>query len=172
MAIRKLFYYWQFIAVIALPLWLVVGWPIFGEGGWGVFGVFFAAAALGIALLVVSLLIYARKDVRLARAVSWPDVGVLALWHALIIASGFYAASSPWLSVLVIVVGLFAFWFSIWEFVDSARRAMRATMDQFEAAARPQAPHVSDMHDPAQGTGFTRTPDPNVIIVQEQPREE
>ena len=172
MAIRKLFYYWQFIAVVALPLWLVVGWPIFGEGGWGVFGVFFAAVALGISLLVVALLIYARKDVRLARAVSWPDVGVLALWHTLIVASGFYAAVSPWLSVLVIVVALFAFWFAIWEFVDTARRRMRATMDQFEAAARAPMPHVSDMPDPAQGTGFTRTPDPNVIIVQEQPRED
>lgn len=172
MAIRKLFYYWQFAAVIVLPLWLLIGWPIFGEGGWGIFGVLFAAIAVGIALLVVALLIYARKDVRLARAVSWPDVGVLAVWHALIIVSGFYAASSPWLSVLVIIVGLFAFWFSIWEFVDTARRRMRATMDQFEAAARPPSPRVSDMQDPTHGPGFTRTPDPNVIVVQEKPNEE
>lgn len=172
MALRKLFFYWQFIAAVALPLWLVIGWPIFGAGGWQVLGVFVGAVVLGIALLVVALLVYARKDVRDTRMVSWPDVGVLALWHVLIIGLGFYAAASPWLTVLVIAVGIGAFWFTIWELFDAARRRMRATLDQFDVAARPVTVQFDDLRETTQQPGFTRTPDPNVIVVQEKPNEE
>lgn len=153
MFLRRLFFYWQFIAVVVLPLWLVVGWPIFGAGGWKVLGVFFGAVVLGLALLIVSLLFYARKDVRETKTVSWRDVGVLTLWHALIIGVGFYAASSPWISVLVIVVGVLAFWFALWELLAAARRRVRSVIDLIEETAKP--------------THLQR--DLNVIVIDEEP---
>lgn len=177
MIIRRAFFYWQFAAVVVLPVWLVVGWPIFGAGGWAVLGVFLGAVVLGLAMLIVSLLFTARKSVRTERALSWADVGVLAVWHALIVAVGFYASASPWLSILVIVVGVAAFWFAIWELVDAARKRMRVVMDDLEKAAKPA-------HLQAEGAGSfdagtwkatpsdrrTAThPDPNVIIIEEKP---
>lgn len=153
MFLRRLFFHWQFIAVVVLPLWLVVGWPIFGAGGWKVLGVFFGAVVLGFALLIVSLLFYARKDVRETKTVSWRDVGVLTLWHALIIGVGFYAASSPWISVLVIVVGVLAFWFALWELLAAARRRVRSVIDLIEETAKP--------------THLQR--DLNVIVIDEKP---
>ena len=153
MFLRRLFFYWQFSAVVVLPLWLVVGWPIFGAGGWKVLGVFFGAVVLGLALLIVSLLFYARKDVRETKTVSWRDVGVLTLWHALIISVGFYAASSPWISVLVIVVGVLAFWFALWELLAAARRRVRSVIDLIEETAKP--------------THLQR--DLNVIVIDEEP---
>lgn len=176
MIIRRAFYYWQFIAVAVLPLWLVIGWPIFGPGGWQVFGVFLGAVLMGVGLLAVSLLIYARKEVRLAKAVSWPDVAVLAAWHATIIAVGFYADSSPALSVAMVIIGLAAFWFAIWELYSAARKRMAAMMTLIDETAKapggtspfggPVTPPADPFHGPA------ATADPNVIIVREKPASE
>ena len=126
MIIRRIFYSWQFVAVAVLPLWLLIGSAIFGTGGWAVLGVFFGAVALGLSLLVVALLVYARKEVRSSRTVSWADVGVMTLWHGLIIGIGFAESASGWLSVLVVFVGMGAFWFALWELYDAARKRMRA----------------------------------------------
>jgi hypothetical protein len=135
--IRRAFFYWQFIAAAVLPLWLVVGWPIFGAGGWKILGVFVGAVLLGLALLAVAVLNYARKEVRRKRIVSWPDVAMLTLWHALIVFVGFYADVAPWVSILVIVVGVAAFWLSAWELYVAARRRVRTVMTQIDELARP-----------------------------------
>lgn len=139
MIIRRAFYHWQFIAAGALPLWLLVGASIFGSGAWAVLGIFFGAVLIGLGLLLVALVIYARKEVRATRAVSSADVGVLALWHALIILIPFSTDAGGWLSVLVIIGGLFVFWFALWELFDAARRRMRTMVDLVEQTARGQS---------------------------------
>lgn len=185
MIIRRAFYYWQFIAAFVLPLWLVIGWPIFGAGGWQVLGVVLGAIILGVALLIIALLFFARKEVRVERAVSWADVGVLSLWHATIIAVGFYASSASWLSVAMVVIGICAFWFALWELFTAARRRMQAMMDLIEQTAQPGAVFppagfsAPDFTEPASGhtppqpsahtPPHTTTHDPNVIIVREKP---
>ncbi len=177
MLLRKFFFYWQFIAVVLLPLWLVIGWPIFGAGGWKVLGVFFGAVVLGLALLIVSLLFYARKDVRETKTVSWSDVGVLFVWHALIIGVGFYATASPWLSVLVIVIGVAAFWFALWELFAAARRRVRTVIENIENNAKPaylqpqQGASTSASTGASTDAGDSRASarDPNVIVIREKP---
>lgn len=173
MFVRKAFLYWQFAAVIVLPLWLVVGWPIFGAGGWKVLGVFLGAVVLGFGLATVAGLIYARKDVRVTRAVSWPDVGVLALWHALIIAVGFYAESAPLLSIAVIIVGAGAFWLAVWELYTAARRRVRAVMTEIELASQPgylEARRAGESGRAFRSAGATR--DPSVVVITEKPTQD
>lgn len=167
MFLRRIFYYWQFIAAGVLPLWLLIGWSLFGAGGWQVLGVLVAAVVLGLGLLVVGLLIYARKDVRQARAVSWPDVGVLALWHALIAAVGSYAAASPWLPVLAIIVGIGAFWFAAGELYVAARRRVREVIDLIDDTARSLPTDARP--GPAAFDGRPAPRDPNVIVIREHP---
>jgi hypothetical protein len=165
--LRRVFFYWQFAAAVVLPAWLVIGWPIFGAGGWAVLGVFFAAVLLGMWLLTVSLLIFARREVRANRAVSWPDVGVLAVWHALIIAVGFYAQVAPFLSIMLILVGVGATWLAAWELYAAARRRVREVMVEIELAAqtadplRPQVPGRST-------SGASAYRDPSVIVIPEK----
>lgn len=169
MLIRRAFFYWQFIAAAVLPLWLVVGWPIFGAGGWKILGVFVGAVLLGLALLAVALLNYARKEVRRKRIVSWPDVAMLAVWHALVVFVGFYADVAPWVSILVIVVGVAAFWLSAWELYAAARRRVRTVMSQIDDLARPITPAPGirrDLH------GSHRAePDASTIVVPERDAE-
>ncbi|MCU1443921.1 MAG: hypothetical protein JWQ59_2071 [Cryobacterium sp.] len=166
---RKAFFYWQFAAVVVLPAWLVVGWPIFGAGGWKVLGVFFGAVLLGLGLLVVSLLLYARKGVRASRAVSWPDVGVLAVWHALIIAVGFYAEVAPLLSILVILVGVGAFWLAVWELYSAARRRVRAVIEEIELAAQPES--LQRPQAPGQPLSGAHRRPPVIVIPEKRDRE-
>ncbi|MDJ0349199.1 MFS transporter [Cryobacterium sp. PH29-G1] len=146
MIIRRAFYHWQFIAAGALPLWLLVGSSIFGSGAWAVLGIFFGAVLIGLGLLLVALVIFARKEVREMRAVSFADVGVLTLWHALIIAIPFSTDAAGWLSVLVIIGGLAVFWFAVWELFDAARRRVREMVDLVEQTARGPAAPTAPQH--------------------------
>ena len=175
MIIRRAFYHWQFIAAGALPLWLLVGSSIFGSGAWAVLGIFFGAVLIGLGMLLVALVIFARKEVREIRAVSYADVGVLALWHALIIAIPFSTDGAGWLSVLVILGGLAVFWFAVWELFDSAKRRMRAMVDLVEQTARGSAsagasrplPYASPNTSKPTPT-FGRPATPEVIIIEEK----
>ena len=180
MIIRRAFYHWQFIAAAVLPLWLLVGSAIFGSGGWAVIGVFFGAVILGLSLLVVALVIFARKEVRETRTVSWADVGVLGLWHLMIISIGFSNNASGWVSLLVVLVGVGAFWFALWELVTAARARMRAMIDLIDQTARtpgagaarpsmspnPAAPAASQSRIPHP---FSPRADPEIIVIKEKP---
>ncbi|TFD74375.1 MFS transporter [Cryobacterium fucosi] len=175
MFVRRFFYYWQFIAVVVLPAWLMVGASVFGASGWMVLGSFFGGVILGIGLLLVALLIYARKDVRALRAVSWADVGVLALWHALVVALGF-TASSAGLPLLVVAAGLAAFWFVIWEFYSAARARMREMLVVIDETARFGSMPAGGAQGSAPGSPkpprFDSTADPAVIVIHEKPTEQ
>lgn len=168
MIIRRVFFYWQFIAVGVLPAWRLIGASIFDSGGWSLIGAMFGAVALAIGMFVVASLIHVRKDVRLQKAVSWADVGVLSLWHALIVLAGFAVSPGPWLPLLLVIVGLAAFWFAVWELVQAARRRVREVIDLIEEGANPPSgprPSVTD--------DGTRRPsgDPSVIVIKESPTE-
>lgn len=179
MILRRVFYYWQFVAVGALPLWLMIAGSIYGDTAWQVLGATFGAIAIGFGLLAVSLLFFARKEVRQAKAVSWADVAVLTLWHVLIVLMGLYSVSAAWLSVLVVLVGFGAFWFALWELFDAARKRVREAMVYLDETARfgtvpPGGTTFPPMTDRAPGRpGSTGTPpaEPTVFVVQEKPTE-
>jgi hypothetical protein len=174
--LRRVFYYWQFVAVGALPLWLMVAASIFGSTAWQVLGATFGAVALGVGLLAVSLVIFARTEVRAAKAVSWADVGVLALWHTLIVLMGAYAVTAPWISVLVVLVGLGAFWFALWELFDAARKRVREAMVYLDETARNGSvpagaagfPTMSNPNQNRSDRPNAAPVDPSVIIINEK----
>jgi len=138
MLLRRLVYRWQFVAVIALPLWLVIGWAFFGAGGWGTLGLVVTVPAAFLTLLVVALLVNARPTARSERAASWLDVGVLGAWHLAIVGTGFYGATATLFSVLAIIGAVAAFWVALSQLVADGSRRMRATMAEFERQAAAQ----------------------------------
>jgi len=168
--VRRVFYYWQFIAVLVLPAWLLIGASLFRSSGWAVLGSFFGGILLGLGLLIVAMLMYARSEVRAERALSWADVGVLTLWHAVIISLGFTAGVTG-LPILVIIAGLAVFWFGVWELYDSTRRRVRAMLVVIDETARTGTPPVQgpDRHPPAPGSDAAA--DPPIIVVREKPVE-
>jgi uncharacterized membrane protein YuzA (DUF378 family) len=138
MILRRAFRIWMLIAAVALPIWPLVGWGIFGGGGWQFLVLIIAMPILFVTMAAVAGLIWARPTVRREKAVSWLDVGVLTLWQACVIGFGLFGPASDAFAVLGVLVGLAAFWVVLWEFFTDAKKRAKETMAEFERmAARP-----------------------------------
>jgi hypothetical protein len=171
MLFRRGFLNWLTVAAVVLPIWLGIGWAVFGGGGWGTLGLVVAVPVTFIALAVVALIVWLRPTVRSQRAASWTDVGVIGAWHLAIIGIGFYGQSATLFGVLAILLAIASFWVGIWQLFSDGARRMQATMTEFERLAA-QQPGASTAPDAAGGTSARRPPfggdDGGVIIVREQ----
>ena len=138
MIIRRAFRTWMVIAAVVLPIWPLIGWGIFGGGGWQFLGLLISMPILFVAMLAVAGLIWARPTVRREKAVSWLDVGILTIWQVSVIGFGLFGPSSNAFAVLGVLAGIAAFWVVLWEFFTDARDRARETIAEFEQmAARP-----------------------------------
>ncbi|MCS5718580.1 hypothetical protein N1027_10585 [Herbiconiux sp. CPCC 205763] len=146
MIIRRAFFYWQFPAAVILPAWILVGWGVFAATGWQIIGLIVGVMLLTVAMLATAGLIFARKDVRSERAVSWLDVGLLTVLHGLIVAVGFFTPVTALLGTLSAVAVIALFWSGIIQLVVETRRRVRATLAAFEA----QAQQASRLQSPPQ----------------------
>lgn len=123
MWLRRAFYRWLLPAAFALPLWLLIGWGVFNAGAWAFLWVLFLAIpGVFVWQLILMLLVRARGTVRLHRAVAWSDVIAFTIWHALVIALGFFDPTW-WAPTLLaaIAVGLGLFWFELTQLWRQAR---------------------------------------------------
>ncbi|MFB2554995.1 MFS transporter [Herbiconiux liangxiaofengii] len=135
MIIRRAFFYWQFPASVILPAWVLVGWGLFSATGWQILGVIVGIMMLTVGMLAVAGVTSARKEVRAEKAVSWLDVALLAVLHALVIAVGFYSDFTALFSTLAVVALIALFWAGIVQLVIETRKRVRATLASFEAQA-------------------------------------
>ena len=169
MLIRRAFSSWLGPAAVVLPIWLAVGWAVFGGGGWGTLGLVVVVPVAAVALAIVALLVRVRPAVRAERAASWIDVGVVGAWHAAIIGLGFYGATSTIFGVLAILLGIAAFWVAVWQLVRDGARRVQATMTEFERLAA-QQPGSASGPDAPRATPRRRPPsdgDGDVYVVRE-----
>lgn len=172
MFLRRAFFGWLGPAAVVLPVWLAIGWAVFGGGGWGTLGLVVVVPVTAVALAIVALLVRVRPAVRAEHAASWIDVGVIAAWHASIIGIGFYGASATVFGVLAILLGVAAFWIAVWQLVTDGARRVQATMNEFERLAAQQAGGAGLRPDESSGAPRRRPPfdgdgDGEVIIVPE-----
>lgn len=171
MLIRRAFLRWLIAAAVVLPIWLGIGWAIFGGGGWGTLGLVIVVPLTFIALAVVALLVYIRPTVRAQRAVSWTDVAVVGAWHAAIVGIGFYGESGAFFGVIAILLAIAAFWSAIWQLIRDGARRMQATMTEFERLAAQQTGQAGP--DAAGGMPGRRPPfdDGDDVIIIHEPRD-
>lgn len=171
MFLRRAFFSWLGPAAVVLPIWLAIGWAVFGGGGWGTLGLVVVVPVAAVALAIVALLVRVRPAVRAERAASWIDVGVVGAWHAAIIGIGFYGATATIFGVLAILLGIAAFWIAVWQLVRDGARRVQATMNEFERLASQQAGAAGLRPDASGGAPGRRPPfddgDGEVIIVPE-----
>ncbi len=135
MWIRQGLYFWQFVAVLVLPLWVFIAKGILGSSlGWDLLLFVFLCPLLAVSMLIVVGLTVARKTVRATRSVSWLDAAVLVVWHGAIITFGFVDTS--WVVVLIVVSAIAGFWTAIGQLVIETRDRVRGVMAGFDEAAR------------------------------------
>jgi hypothetical protein len=136
MLVRKAFFYWQFAAVVVLPVWILLGWTLWGRAGEFV-GVAIAAPFLVLALLGVAGITYARKSARTTRTASWLDVGVAGAWHLAVIAAGFFGAATGAFAALSVALGIAAFASVAWQLVQETRKRVRRVFETIQRGAVP-----------------------------------
>lgn len=162
MWLRRAFFRWLMPAAFVLPVWLLVGWIVFGANPWALLWVFVSAPIVLIGQLILSLLVRARGTVRATRAVSWWDVAGFGAWHLLIIALGVFDASWWWpILGVTVAVGFSLLWLTLWQLWREARPSnlLLHTTDGI-AYLPPTAPAAQDHGDAV----------PEVIVITEAER--
>ncbi|MGF2948151.1 MFS transporter permease [Microbacterium alcoholitolerans] len=152
MVLRRAFFRWLLPAAFVLPLWMIVGWAIFGRSGWGLLWVLIMAVpSVFVGQLLLTLLTRSRPSVRAERAVSWWDVAGFTVWHGLTIAVGcFIDGAFPWLLTGAIVAVLALFWLQLWQLWNEARGTgirMRETITWSSVSSRDSHAETSDPAD-------------------------
>lgn len=136
MVLRRASFYWQFVAGLVLPSWVLIGRGIVrSDIGWDFVLYLVLCPILSVLMFVVAGITVARKGVRTTKMLSWQDVAVLLVWHVAIIVYGFFASSL--VAVAVVVVGLVAFWSAVWQlFAETRTRVKNAfSLDPLDAGA-------------------------------------
>ncbi|MFD5225340.1 MFS transporter permease [Microbacterium sp. NPDC058342] len=152
MWLREAFFRWLLPAAFVLPLWIFIGWAVFGQSVWGLLWVLFMAMpAVFVGQLGLTLLTRSRPSVRAERALSWWDVAGFGIWHALTIAVGlFLDGAFGWLLAGAIIAAVGLFWMQLRQLWNEARGAgvrIRETVS-WRAMPRdgdPQATPVEDV---------------------------
>ncbi|WP_291043942.1 hypothetical protein [Herbiconiux sp.] len=139
MLIRRAFFYWQFPAAVILPAWILVGWGVFAATGWQILGLIVGVMMLTVGMLATAGLIFARKDVRAEKCVSWLDVALLTVLHGLVISVGFFTPATAVLGSLSVVALIALFWSGIVQLVVETRKRVRSALAGFEAQAHAQS---------------------------------
>lgn len=158
MVVRRAILRWQLFAAVALPVWLFVGFGVFGSGAGGFFLLFIGAGVLFVFLAVLAGLTRLRPRVRETRAIGWWDVAVTVAFHLAVIGLGFFGVTGVAFGVATVLLGLAAFWLTLWELttewrnkVSDAVAKASGTAGSSRSASRRHAPSDGDViviHEP------------------------
>ncbi len=155
--LRRALFRWQLFAVPVLPLWLLVGFGLFGSGAGAFFLVFFGAVVLFVFLGALAGLTRLRPAVRETRALGGWDAAATMAFHLAVVGLGFFGAFGPAFGIAAVVFGLCTFWLTVGGLVREWRGRVVG------AVARASA-----------GSGFATTArgalDDGEIVVVREPR--
>jgi hypothetical protein len=135
MMLRRALLRWQLFAVPVLPLWLFVGFGVFGRAG-GFFLLFLGAAVLFVFLAVLAGLTRLRPVVRETRALTWWDAAATLAFHVALVGLGFFGATGVAFGVAAIVLGLATFWLNVWELTHEWRERVSSAVARASAPPR------------------------------------
>jgi len=110
MALRRAFFAWQFAAAAVLPLWLLLGYAVWGASVGGFLSVVLLAPVVLVVELALAALFSARAGVRRQRALDLPAVAVLSAFQLGVIGLGFFGPASSWFGLLAAVAAIGGFW--------------------------------------------------------------
>jgi hypothetical protein len=127
-ALGRAFFVWQFASAAVLPLWVLLGYALWGHGLGGLFGLALLAPLLVVVELALAVLFSARASVRRPRVLDGRPMAVLAVFHLAVIGLGFFGPATAWFGVLAITAALGAGWLGSALLAREIRERMRATL--------------------------------------------
>jgi hypothetical protein len=160
-AVRRALLRWQLIAVPVLPLWLIVGFGVFGAGPGALFVLMIGSMALFVFLAVLAGLTRLRPGVRERRRLGVADAWLTVGFHLAIVGLGVFGPTGVAFALAGILLGLGTFWLTLAELTREWR-------DRVRGVAR-QAP-VGDPAPPRVRPSRRGPEDGDVIVVHETGR--
>jgi hypothetical protein len=142
MALRRAFFAWQFAAAAALPLWLLLGYAIWGSSVSGFFSIVLIAPVVFVVELALAALFSARAGIRRERALDLPAVAVLAAFQIGVIGVGLFGPLTAWFGLLATVAAIGGFWLGATLLVRDVRARMQETMTAFGRPPQQSAPRT------------------------------
>ena len=139
MALRRAFFAWQFAAAAVLPLWLLLGYALWGASVGGLLSVVLLLPVVLVVELGLALLFSARAGIRRSRALDAPAVGVLAAFQIGVIGFGFFGPASSWFGLLAAVAAIGGFWLGGTLLLRDLRSRVQETMTDFGRPPQPPA---------------------------------
>jgi hypothetical protein len=137
MALRRAFFAWQFAAAAVLPLWLLLGYAVWGGGVGGFFSTVLLVPVVFVVELALAALFSARARVRRVRALDLPAVAVLAAFQLGVIGVGFFGPATAWFGLLAAAAAIGGFWLGSTLLVRDVRARVQETMTAFGAPPQP-----------------------------------
>lgn len=154
MWLRRAFYYLQPAAILLVPGWIVAARALatVDLGAQDII-VFLAWPLLAFAMIVVLGLTWARRSVRVSRALSWTDVAALTAWYATGVAYGAFIAAgsrtgSGLLGGLLLLVSIGVVGLAVWQLLQAARRRVQTVLAGLDRSAIPAGPYRAIEHPP------------------------
>jgi hypothetical protein len=139
MALRRAFFAWQFAAAAVLPIWLLLGYAIWGASGGDLLSAVLLAPLVLVVELGLALLFSARSGVRRSRTLDLPAVAVLAAYQVGVVGFGFFGPASAWFGLLAAVAAIGGFWLGGRLLVRDLRTRVQETMTAFGRPPQPPA---------------------------------
>jgi hypothetical protein len=131
MALRRAFFAWQFAAAAVLPLWLLLGYAVWGSSIGGFFSIVLLAPVVFVVELALAGLFSARARVRQQRALDLPAVAVLAAFQLGVLGVGLFGPLTAWFGLLAAVAAVGGFWLGATLLVRDVRARVQETMTAF-----------------------------------------
>ena len=165
MIVGRVLLRWQLIAIPVLPLWLLIGYGIFGEGAGGFFLLFLGSGVLFVFQAVIAGLTRLRPAVREDRSLGPWDAVALVVWHLALIGLGFFGPTGLAFGLVSVALGLGVFWLTVWQLVHEWRARVSGAVSQASSTGpAPRGPM------PRGTTSGRPGDDGDVIIVHEAGR--
>lgn len=131
MALRRAFFAWQFAAAAVLPLWLLLGYAVWGSSIGGFFSIVLIAPVVFVVELALAALFSARARIRRERALDLPAVAVLAAFQIGVVGVGLFGPLTAWFGLLAAVAAIGGFWLGATLLVRDLRARVEETMTAF-----------------------------------------
>ncbi len=142
MALRRAFFAWQFAAAAVLPLWLLLGYAVWGASVGGFFSIVLLAPVVFVVELALAALFSARARVRQQRALDVPAVAVLAAFQVGVLGVGLFGPLTAWFGLLAAVAAIGGFWLGATLLVRDIRARVQETMTAFGRPPQQPAPRA------------------------------
>ena len=125
---------WQLIAIPVLPLWLLIGYGVFGGGVGGFFLLFLGCAVLFVLQAVIAGMTRLRPTVRERRMLPAWDAAALIVWNLALVGLGFFGVTGIAFGIASVVLGLGVFWLTVWRLAREWRDRLSTGPAQASAA--------------------------------------